>query len=105
MIARYGIKDWSARIAPLAQRRIPNYAIKNGLRYRYYISANLNQGGKAKAGSLSRVPAVEIEALVTAAVRKRLGLDSTKRADSKTMRKANANDLIRLSQVVSCGSM
>jgi hypothetical protein len=51
------------------------------------------------------VPAVEIEALDTAAVRKRLGLDSTKRADSKTMRKANANDLIRLSQVVSCGSM
>ena len=56
------------------QRMTPTYAIKNGVRYRYYISSSLNQGSKAKAGTLNRVPAVEIDALVVAAVRKRFGI-------------------------------
>ena len=63
----------------------PTYAVKNGVRYRYYISAGLNQGGKAKATDLSRVPAIEIEALIASAVRKRLGLDSTVHTGSKSM--------------------
>jgi len=78
------------------QRMTPTYAIKNGVRYRYYISASLNQGGKAKASNLSRVAAVEIEALVIAAVRKRLDRDATERTASRTMGKANARNLIRL---------
>lgn len=75
------------------QRMTPTYAVKNGVRYRYYISAGLNQGGKAKAGNLSRVAAVEIEALVTAAVRKRLGADSTVHPDSRTMHNVQATEL------------
>jgi hypothetical protein len=80
------------------QRMTPTYAVKNGVRYRYYISAGLNQGGKAKAGNLSRVPAVEIEALVASAVRKRLGLDSTIHTGSKSMLKAKADDRNRLTE-------
>jgi hypothetical protein len=78
------------------QRMTPTYAVKNGVRYRYYISASLNQGGKAKAGNLSRVAAVEIEALVASAVRKRLGVDSTVQTGSKSMFKAKAIDLTLL---------
>jgi DNA invertase Pin-like site-specific DNA recombinase len=78
------------------QRMTPTYAVKNGVRYRYYISAGLNQGGKAKATDLSRVPAIEIEALIASAVRKRLGLDSTVHTGSKSMRKAKATDLTLL---------
>ena len=70
----------------------PTYAVKNGVRYRN-ISASLNQGGKARAGNLSRVPALEIEALVIAAVRKRLGVGSTAQSTFKTTRKPKATKL------------
>jgi site-specific DNA recombinase len=51
-------------------RMTPTYAVKNGIRYRYYISAALIQGERDKAAKLNRVPAVEIEKLVIGAVRK-----------------------------------
>ncbi len=35
----------------------PTYAIKKGVRYRYYVSSVLNQGRKDEAGSLPRVAA------------------------------------------------
>ena len=54
-------------------RMTPTYAVKNGVRYRYYISAPLIQGQSDKAAKLSRVPAVEIEKLIISAVRKHLG--------------------------------
>ena len=55
-------------------RMTPTYAIKNGVRYRYYISSRLNQGHNVKAGLLDRVSAAEIERLTIAAIRKRLGI-------------------------------
>ena len=48
----------------------PSYAVKNGMRYRYYISAALVQGQPDKAAKLNRVPATEIEQLILSAVRK-----------------------------------
>ena len=54
-------------------RMTPTYAVKNGVRYRYYISAPLIQGQSDKAAKLNRVPAVEIEKLIISAVRKHLG--------------------------------
>ena len=74
------------------QRMTPTYAVKNGVRYRYYISSSLHQGSKARAGTLNRVPAIEIETLVIAAVRKRFTVQMTAHPGSRTMRKANAND-------------
>jgi site-specific DNA recombinase len=53
-------------------RMTPTYAIKKGLRYRYYVSSNLNQGDKASAAALNRVPAIEIEAIVIAAIKEKL---------------------------------
>jgi site-specific DNA recombinase len=57
-------------------RMTPSHARKKGKRYRYYLSSALAQGQAENAGSVRRVPAPEIEALVTDAVRKRLN-DST----------------------------
>ena len=54
-------------------RMTPTYAIKKGVRYRYYVSSNLNQGDKAGAAPLNRVPAIEIETLVLAAIKEKLG--------------------------------
>ena len=53
-------------------RITPSYANKKGKRYRYYLSAALNQGQTERAGSVHRVSAPEIETLVIDAVRKRL---------------------------------
>ena len=55
-------------------RMTPTYAVKNGIRYRYYISAALIQGQSDKAANLNRVPAVEIENLIVRAVRRHFGV-------------------------------
>jgi hypothetical protein len=46
----------------------PSYAVKKGVRYRYYISSVLHQGRKEEAGSLPRVPAEAVERIVLAAI-------------------------------------
>jgi DNA invertase Pin-like site-specific DNA recombinase len=53
-------------------RMTPTYAVKKGVRYRYYISAALIQGHADQAAKLNRVPAAEIEKLIISAVRKHL---------------------------------
>ena len=50
------------------QRMSPSHTDKGGVRYRYYISQALLQN-KRGAGSIGRVPAAEIEALVITALR------------------------------------
>lgn len=52
-------------------RMTPSYAVKEGVRYRYYVSAALLQGNKAGAGSVRRVAAQDIEDRVLAALRAR----------------------------------
>jgi site-specific DNA recombinase len=53
-------------------RMTPSHARKQGLRYRYYVSAALVQGQAERAGSITRVAANEIETLVVRAVRDHL---------------------------------
>src|SRR5712692_5067896 len=51
-------------------RMSPTHSNKLGVRYRYYVSHAILQNRKAEAGSIPRVPAPEIEALVLDGVRK-----------------------------------
>jgi hypothetical protein len=57
-------------------RMTPSHARKHGIKYRYYISAALLQGQPERCGSVSRVPAAEIEALVITSVREHLKLSA-----------------------------
>src|ERR1700684_2449900 len=50
-------------------RMSPSHAAKGGRRWRYYISQAVLQGRKHEAGSVARVPALEIERQVAEAVR------------------------------------
>ena len=53
-------------------RMSPSHARKRGIKDRYYLSSALLNGRPATAGSIRRVPAAEIEALVLKAVREHL---------------------------------
>jgi DNA invertase Pin-like site-specific DNA recombinase len=55
-------------------RMSPSHARKGGIKYRYYLSSALLNGLPERAGSIRRVPAVDIEALVVRSVRERLKL-------------------------------
>ncbi len=61
----------------------PTHCRKGGVRYRYYISSALLHGAAEGAGSVRRVPAAEIEAAVTAAVREHI--KSSEPIDDPTM--------------------
>jgi site-specific DNA recombinase len=58
-------------------RMTPSHARKRGIKYRYYLSSALLQGQSERAGSISRVPAAEIEAVVVSSVRERLKLSAS----------------------------
>jgi site-specific DNA recombinase len=47
----------------------PSHAVKKGVRYRYYVSKSLVTGGKEATRRGQRIPAIQIEALVTARIR------------------------------------
>lgn len=49
-------------------RMLPSHTVKNGVRYRYYVSSATQQKRDGDVGSVSRVPAPEIEDLVIKAV-------------------------------------
>jgi hypothetical protein len=53
-------------------RMSPSHARKGGVKYRYYLSSALLQGMASGAGSVRRVPAADIEALVVTSVREHL---------------------------------
>lgn len=53
----------------------PSHANKKGVRYRYYVSHALLQGRKSAAGSIGRVSAPDVEALVINAIRKHCPTD------------------------------
>jgi site-specific DNA recombinase len=54
-------------------RMSPSHARKGRNKYRYYLSSSLLHGQPERAGSVRRVPAAEVEALVGCAVREHLG--------------------------------
>jgi site-specific DNA recombinase len=51
-------------------RMTPSYAVKKGTRYRYYVSRPLNTKHQTKRSTGLRIPAAEIEQLVTSQVRR-----------------------------------
>ncbi|MBS4001767.1 MAG: recombinase family protein [Afipia sp.] len=55
-------------------RMSPSFTVKNGIRYRFYISRALMCGRKAQAGSVARIPAQLVESLVINAIRERFTL-------------------------------
>jgi hypothetical protein len=54
----------------------PSHTRKDGIRYRYYISLAHLQARSGEAGSVDRVPASEVEAVVIDAVTKHLAVSS-----------------------------
>jgi DNA invertase Pin-like site-specific DNA recombinase len=75
-------------------RMTPSHAVKNGVRYRYYISSVLIQGQADKAATLNRVPATEIEALIVSALRKYLKVQSNTKLQVQRSRAPSDQDLI-----------
>jgi hypothetical protein len=81
-------KGQSANDAPLTgklfddrgNRMGPSFTRKNGVRYRFYISTAL-RGRKNLAGSVKRVPAIEIEQLIDRAIREQLNLSHAAPSD------------------------
>jgi site-specific DNA recombinase len=57
-------------------RMTPSHCRKTGTKYRYYTSSALTQGQPERAGSISRVPAPEVEAVIGAAVRRHIDDDT-----------------------------
>ena len=67
-------------------RMVPTHATKNRVRYRYYVSEDHLRGrAEAPAGSISRVPASEIEAVVIKALAVHLGDRTKPTADPNRM--------------------
>jgi site-specific DNA recombinase len=56
-------------------RMSPSHARKRGVKYRYYLSSALLDGQPERTGSIRRVPAAEIEALVIRSVQEHLKLE------------------------------
>ena len=50
-------------------RMSPSHVRKRGIKYRYYLSSALLQGRPKQAGTVSRIPAHQVETLVVKAVR------------------------------------
>ena len=63
-------------------RMTPSHTNKQGARYRYYVSHAILQNRKDEAGSVTRVPAHEIETAVVEAVRQRLDGAETGQPDA-----------------------
>src|SRR5262245_14964704 len=75
-------------------RMTPSHSVKNGVRYRYYLSAVLNQGQPNKAAKLKRIPAMEIETLIINAVRKHLAGASRSNAETPDPDSLNDAELV-----------
>jgi site-specific DNA recombinase len=72
----------------------PSHAVKNGVRYRYYISSVLIQGQADKAAKVNRVPAAEIETLIVSALRKQLADKTSNKVDAEGPDSLNDKELI-----------
>ena len=72
-------------------RMTPSHVRKGGIKYRYYLSSSLLHGQPGRAGSVRRVPAAEVVALVASAVREHIE-DSTERDDRDLIR----NHIVRV---------
>jgi site-specific DNA recombinase len=64
-------------------RMTPSHTRKGNVRYRYYLSSALVQGAAERAGSVRRVPATAVEAVVIRSVREHLKLSQS--IDDRTL--------------------
>jgi site-specific DNA recombinase len=72
----------------------PTYAVKKGVRYRYYISAPLLQGQPESAAKLNRIPAAEIEKLIAGVLRKQLASSAQEKVSAGGSPALNDAELI-----------
>ena len=74
----------------------PSYAVKSGVRYRYYVSRAIAEGRRQDAGSIARVAADDVERVVCEALQAAHGLergtDTTAAAISGAIEKANPSN-------------
>jgi site-specific DNA recombinase len=75
-------------------RMSPTYAQKRGLRYHYYQSWVLAQGQRAKAGSVDRVPATEIDHAVSKAVTQHLGVKETDELQNRALVRSHVQQVV-----------
>jgi site-specific DNA recombinase len=54
----------------------PSHSRKGSTRHRYYVSSALIQGRPQSAGSVTRVPAAKVEAIIVDCVRRHIGPDA-----------------------------
>ena len=78
-------------------RMIPTHATKAGIRYRYYVSTPLLHGEakSASAGSVSRIPAADIEEAVAKALKDHLVDESNKTTASNSLTLGCRDDFAR----------
>jgi site-specific DNA recombinase len=57
-------------------RMSPSHSRKGGARHRYYVSSAVIQGQPQSAGSVTRVPAAKIEAVIVDSLRRHVGHDA-----------------------------
>jgi site-specific DNA recombinase len=78
-------------------RMVPTHATKAGIRYRYYVSTPFLHGEAktASAGSISRVPAADIEAVVVKFVKEHLAANQEK-STTAAVRLGDRGDLEQL---------
>jgi hypothetical protein len=77
----------------------PSHTRKRGKKYRYYVSSCLAQGQKDRAGSISRVPAAEIESAIVTKLRVSLGRNAD-RDDNDLLRNRIARVEVRKNELV-----
>ena len=78
-------------------RMISTHATKNRVRYRYYVSQpHLRGGATSPAGSVSRVPAADIEGVVSKALARQLGDRNAPTAKDKPDRALVAANIARI---------
>lgn len=75
-------------------RMSPTHAQRGGLRYRYYQSWVLAQGQRAKAGSVDRVPATEIDRVVSKAVLEHLNKIETDAQQIRTIIQSHVGQVV-----------
>jgi site-specific DNA recombinase len=80
-------------------RMTPSHARRRGIKYRYYISSALLQGRPKQAGTVNRIPAREVEALVIKAVRNHLN-ESTQIADALLIQNHVTRIVVQSEQLV-----
>ena len=78
-------------------RMIPTHSTKHGVRYRYYVSQPYLRGlAKSPAGAIIRVPAAEIESVVTKAVGKHLQTQRGPTSERSTGSACRLDDVTRV---------